>query len=47
MYNAWVRSGSSGLADSDYSFYSSGSYDYGSSADVRYAVRPASSNAVN
>ena len=46
MYNAWLRSGSEIVADGAFIFGSGGKHS-GDSTDLRYAVRPASSNAVN
>ena len=46
IYNAWLRSGGDTYASCAYALNSSGGYGY-DSANCRYAVRPASSNAVN
>ena len=46
MYDAWLRSGSEIVADGAFIFGSGGKHS-GDSTDLRYAVRPASSNAVN
>ena len=46
IYNAWLRSGSRRDANYVYLLNSSGGVNSGAAFD-RYAVRPASSNAVN
>ena len=46
IYNAWLRSGRNLYASSMYSVQATGVHHYGET-DLRYAVRPASSNAVN
>ena len=46
IYNAWLRSGSEIVADGAFIFGSGGKHS-GDSTDLRYAVRPASPNAVN
>ena len=47
IYNAWVRSGSYSNANYAYRLIPDGTGLYNGTAYLRYAVRPASSNAVN